>query len=74
MVRAMGGADRGIGRGALLLEARRHRVPATEQEIRDVLLVLHRLGLVSVSRGRGGSRLTQKGLILHQELSPNTAK
>ena len=74
LVRAMGGADRGIGRGALLLEARRQRVPATEQEIRDVLLVLHRLGLVSVSRGRGGSRLTQKGLILYQELSPNTSK
>lgn len=74
LVCTMGEADRGIGRGALLLEARRQQIPATEQEIRDVLLVLHRLGLVSVSRGRGGSRLTQKGLALYQELSPNAAK
>lgn len=74
LVRTMGGVDRGIGRGALLLEARRQHIPATEQEIRDVLLVLHRLGLVSVSRGRGGSRLTQKGLALYQELSPNAVK
>ena len=71
---AMGDAGRGIGRGALLLEAQRQRIPTTEQEIRDALLVLNRLGLVSVSRGRGGSRLTQKGLTLRQELSPNTDK
>ena len=70
LVRAMGRAERGMGRGALLSEAKRQNIPATEQEIRDILLVLNRLGLVSVSRGRGGSRLTQRGIALCQELSP----
>ena len=70
LIRAMGQTERGMGRGALLAEARRQAVPTTEQAIRDVLLVLNQLGLVSVSRGRGGSRLTQKGLALCRELSP----
>ena len=70
LVRAMGQTERGMGRGALFAEARRQAVPTTEQTIRDVLLVLNQLGLVSVSRGRGGSRLTQRGLALYQELSP----
>ena len=63
-----------MGLGALFAEARRQAFPTTGQPIRDVVLVVNQLGLVSVSRGRCGSRLTQKGLILYQELSPNTAK
>lgn len=61
VIHALGPAERGAGRGALLQEARRRQIPATEQELRDVLRVLNRLGMVSVSRGRGGSRLTQAG-------------
>ena len=40
----------------------------TEQEIRDMLQVLHSQGLVSVSRGRGGSRLTRSGQRLYEAL------
>ena len=61
LISTMGRIGHGVGRGTLLEEARRQAVPVTEQEIRDILEVLNRLGLVSVSRGRGGSRLTQAG-------------
>ena len=61
LLTALGRAGCGMGRGALLREAQAHGVPMTEQEIRDILCVLNQLGLVSVSRGRGGSRLTQAG-------------
>ena len=40
----------------------------TEQEIRDMLHTLHSQGLISVSRGRGGSRLTRSGLRLYEAL------
>lgn len=49
------------GRGTLCRQARDRGLPLTEQEIRDGLNALHQLELVSVSRGRGGSRLTQAG-------------
>ena len=69
LVCAMGRAGCGIGRGTLLRQAREQGLLLTEQEIRDILRTLHGLGLVSVSRGRGGSRLTQAGQQLFQELS-----
>lgn len=56
---ALSRAGRGVGRGALAREADAQGIPLTEQEIRDILRTLHGLGLVSVSKGRGGSRLTQ---------------
>ena len=68
LLHALGEASGGIGRGQLLQEARRQGVLLTEQEIRDILRVLNRLGLVSVSRGRGGSRLTREGRALRQSL------
>lgn len=69
LVCAMGQAGCGIGRGTLLRQAREQGLLLTEQEIRDILRTLHGLGLVSVSRGRGGSRLTQEGQQLFQQLS-----
>ena len=71
---ALGRADRGMGRGALLEEAKRCGVPLTEQEIRDVLLELNRQGLVSVSRGRGGSRLTRSGEAWFRSLPAETGE
>ena len=59
---------RRAGRGALLEQARQQGVPLTEQQVRDILWDLNRLGLVSVSRGRGGSRLTRAGLELWERL------
>lgn len=39
-----------MGRGTLLSEALKEGFRTTEQEIRDILLTLNRLGLVTVSR------------------------
>ena len=63
LLRALGDSG-GAGRGRLVQLAAEREVPLTEQEVRDILCVLNRLGLVSVSRGRGGSRLTQAGRAL----------
>lgn len=60
-----------MGRGTLLSEALKEGFRTTEQEIRDILLTLNRLGLVTVSRGRGGSRLSQRGYALYQALAQN---
>ena len=61
---ALSQAGRGVGRGTLMQEARARGIPLTEQEIRDILQTLHSLGLVSVSKGRGGSKLTQVAWML----------
>ena len=71
LLQTLGGADQGMGRGTLLSEALKEGFRTTEQEIRDILLTLNRLGLVTVSRGRGGSRLSQRGHALYQELAQN---
>ena len=68
LVCALGRCSGGVGRGALLEQARRQGVPLTEQQVRDILYDLNRLGLVAVSRGRGGSRLTRSGTELWQQL------
>ena len=60
--------DGPAGRGFLCRRAEERGLPLTEQEVRDGLSLLHRLGLISVSRGRGGSRLTQAGRALLEEL------
>ena len=61
-------ASGGIGRGQLCLLAGQRGIPLTDQQARGVLASLHQLGLASVSRGRGGSRITQKGSALWREL------
>ena len=69
IIDALNKAESGMGRGALLREAQEAGIPLTEQEIRDVLQELSRLNLISVSKGRGGSRLTRSG----QELASSLA-
>ncbi|MDR1194606.1 MAG: sigma 54-interacting transcriptional regulator [Peptococcaceae bacterium] len=61
VLRALGEAADSIGRGSLLQTARERGMTLTEQEIRGILVELNKLGMVSVSKGRGGSRLTLKG-------------
>lgn len=74
LVCALGRCGGGAGRGALLEQARQQGVPLTEQQVRDILWDLNRLGLVSVSRGRGGSRLTRAGLELWERLDLENKK
>lgn len=52
----------GMGRGTICSRAGEQGVRITDQEARGILETLSRLGLVTVSRGRGGSRLTREGL------------
>lgn len=53
-----------IGREALLQKAREAHIPLSQQEIRGILTGMAEQGLVRVSRGRGGSRLTPAGRAL----------
>lgn len=57
-------AGTSMGRDALLQKAREAHVPLSQREVRDALADLAAQGLVRVSRGRGGSRLTPKGRAL----------
>lgn len=55
----------GIGRGGVSSRAKALGVPLSEQQVRGILSALHALGLASLSRGRGGSRLTRSGRTLY---------
>lgn len=57
-------AGTSMGRETLLNQAREAHVPLSQREIRDILSDMAARGLVKVSRGRGGSRLTPKGRAL----------
>lgn len=51
-----------IGRDGLLLEAERRNVKLSQPQVRKVLGGLEQKGFVTVSRGRGGSKITEKGM------------
>ena len=53
-----------LGRETLLNQAREAHLPLSQREIRDTLADMAARGLVRISRGRGGSRLTPKGRAL----------
>lgn len=55
---------RSLGREAILAAAREAGLPCSQQEVRRILAGLDRAGLVRVSRGRGGTRLTPAGRAL----------
>lgn len=57
-------AGRSLGREAILAAAREAGLPCSQQEVRRILAGLDRAGLVRVSRGRGGTRLTPAGRAL----------
>ncbi|MEL7622051.1 MAG: sigma 54-interacting transcriptional regulator [Clostridiales bacterium] len=68
VLQALLAASAGLGRGALCQAAREQGIYLTEQETRGILIHLNELGLVSVSRGRGGSRLTKNGTAIAARL------
>lgn len=49
------------GRMSLAEEAKMQNIYLTQQEIRGILSSLDSLALVKVSKGRGGSKITNKG-------------
>ncbi|MGL5436566.1 MAG: sigma-54 interaction domain-containing protein [Lachnospiraceae bacterium] len=51
-----------IGRDGLLLEAERRNVKLSQPQVRKVLGMLEQKGFIIVSRGRGGSKITKKGM------------
>ena len=59
-----GGPQRPAGREAILTAAREAGLPFSQQEVRRILAGLDQAGLVRVSRGRGGTRLTPAGRAL----------
>lgn len=59
----------GGGRLQICRLAQEQGVPLTEQEVRGILQSLNEQELASVSRGRGGSRLTKKGRALLDNLN-----
>ncbi len=56
-----------IGRDMILTEAREHRFPLSQREVREVLGEMAGEGLVKTGRGRGGSRITAAGRLLWEK-------
>ena len=50
------------GREKILEAAKKDHIPMTQKQARDLLKELEKEGLLQVGRGRGGSRITEKGL------------
>ena len=57
-------AGTSLGRETLLQKARESHVPLSQREVRDILADMADRGLVRISRGRDGSRLTPQGRTL----------
>lgn len=51
-----------IGRSGILLEAGKRKEKLSQLQVRKVLHALETKGLVSICRGRGGSKITDKGI------------
>ena len=50
------------GREKILEAAKKDHIPMTQKQVRELLDELAKEGLIQVGRGRGGSRITEKGL------------
>lgn len=50
------------GREKILETAKKDHISMTQKQVRDLLDELAKEGLIQVSRGRGGSKITEKGL------------
>lgn len=53
-----------IGRRAISELAEKNGIFLTEQEVRGLLMQMESFHIVKVSRGRGGSKITEKGILL----------
>ncbi len=52
-----------IGREYLAREAQKSHMLLSQYEIREILACLERMGYVKISKGRGGTRITDKGIM-----------
>jgi sigma-54 dependent transcriptional regulator, acetoin dehydrogenase operon transcriptional activator AcoR len=57
------------GRESIIEDAKNKNIYLTQQEVRSILSSLDGLSLVKVSKGRGGSKITNKGLLVIDELN-----
>lgn len=57
-----------IGREGVLSQAAQEDVPLSQREVRDILANLAAMGFVKISKGRGGSRITPKGVTVLKNL------
>ena len=55
-------AGESAGREKILEAAKKDHIPMTQKQVRELLDELAKEGLIQVGRGRGGSRITEKGL------------
>ncbi len=52
-----------IGREYLVQEAKKAHILLSQYEVREILASLERMGYVKVSKGRGGTRITERGIM-----------
>ncbi|MGB4588978.1 MAG: sigma 54-interacting transcriptional regulator [Clostridiaceae bacterium] len=62
------------GRMSLAEDAKKQNIYLTQQEIRSILSSLDSLALVKVSKGRGGSKITNKGKKIIEALSQSESR
>jgi len=60
--------DSSIGRKAISKQAENQGIFLTEQEVRGMLQQMDSFKLVKVSKGRSGTKITEKGIRFLQEL------
>ena len=59
-----------VGRDYLLEKGRNNNLILSQYEVREILATLEREQYVKISKGRGGTRITEKGLaLLNEDLS-----
>lgn len=57
-----------IGRKQVSIELEKHNICMSEQEVRNYLKILEHYGYVEIGIGRGGTKITQNGVIKISEL------
>ena len=57
------------GRDSIIEDAKNQNLYFSQQEVRNILSNLDGMSLVRISRGRGGSRITNKGLMVLEEIN-----
>jgi len=53
-----------IGRDSILAQAEEQSMPLSQREVRDILNNMEAMGFIKISKGRGGSKITSKGMTL----------
>lgn len=63
------GAGGSMGRDSLLRLAEVSQMPISQREVRTILAHLDSMGLIKIYKGRGGSRITPRGLKIVEHLT-----